>query len=87
LVEPSLALTGKLIWLALSTSTCARCGVGAPGERREEPPPGIWHEIEDIAVKRSTELALLVEQIRTRPGIRMALPKIERAPRVEVPNR
>ena len=34
------------------------------GAGQEEPPPGVWRELEDIAVKRSAELALLAEEIR-----------------------
>ena len=34
------------------------------GAGQEEPPPGVWRELEDIAVKRSAELALIVEEIR-----------------------
>ena len=36
------------------------------GAEQEEPPPGVWRELEEIAVARGAELALLVNEIHNR---------------------
>ena len=36
------------------------------GAGQEEPPPGVWRELEEIAVARGAELALLVNEIHNR---------------------
>jgi hypothetical protein len=45
--------------IAVNPRTVRRWGAG-----QEEPPPGVWRELEEIAVERGAKLALLVKEIR-----------------------
>jgi hypothetical protein len=47
--------------LDVNLRTLRRWGAG-----QEEPPPGVWRELEEIAGARGAELALLVNEIHNR---------------------
>ena len=45
--------------LDVNVRTVRRWGAG-----QEAPPPGVWRDLEEIAIERGAELALIVEEIR-----------------------
>jgi len=46
------------------------------GAGQEEPPSGVWRELEKITVTRTAELAGLVDEIRTRSTCERIIPAV-----------
>jgi hypothetical protein len=46
------------------------------GAGQEEPPSGVWRELEEITVTRTAELAGLVDEIRTRSTCERIIPAV-----------